>query len=84
MVPLTDRSAQRFPRLHDAHLAMVRRFADGPERDFIPGEAMFQVGERAVSAWFVLKGRAGTGAIAAALRQRATYAVGRLRESASR
>ncbi len=51
-----DRSAQRFPRLAEAQLEVVRRFATTPARDFAPGESLFQPGERSVPAWFVLKG----------------------------
>jgi thioredoxin reductase (NADPH) len=58
MVPVSDRSAQRFPRLREAQLELVRRFAETHERNFAPGEALFSVGERAVPTWFLLRGSA--------------------------
>jgi thioredoxin reductase (NADPH) len=56
MVPAADRSAQRFPRLTDAQLEVVKRFADTEARTFSPGESMFQMGDRGVPAWFLLEG----------------------------
>ena len=58
MVPVNDRSAQRFPRLRDAQLDIVKRFADAEARSFSPGEPIFQMGERGVPAWFLLEGSA--------------------------
>ena len=58
MVPLADRTAQRFPRLHEAQLDVVRRFAAAQARNFAPGEAIFNVGDRAVSTWFLVSGSA--------------------------
>ena len=58
MVPISDRSAQRFPRLREAQLDVVRRFAEAHERHFAPGECIFNVGERAVPTWFLLSGSA--------------------------
>lgn len=58
MVPISDRSAQRFPRLRETQLDVVRRFAEAHERHFAPGESMFEVGERAVPTWFLLHGSA--------------------------
>jgi thioredoxin reductase (NADPH) len=58
MVPISDRSAQRFPRLREAQLEVVKRFAEAHERNFAPGESIFNVGERGVSSWFLLKGSA--------------------------
>ena len=58
IVPISDRSAQRFPRLREAQLEVVRRFAEAHERTFAPGESIFNVGERGVSAWFLLRGSA--------------------------
>ncbi|HEY0340647.1 MAG TPA: cyclic nucleotide-binding domain-containing protein, partial [Steroidobacteraceae bacterium] len=56
MVPVSDRSAQRFPRLRDAQLAVVNRFAEEEPRSFAPEECLFQHGDRAVPTWFVLEG----------------------------
>jgi thioredoxin reductase (NADPH) len=58
LVPITDRSAQRFPPLRPAQLDVARCFADAPVRSFAPGESIFNVGDRAVSAWFLLSGSA--------------------------
>ena len=48
MVPISDRSAQRFPRLRETQLELVRRFANAEERRFAPGEKIFEVGDRGV------------------------------------
>jgi len=58
MVPVSDRSAQRFPRLRPVQLDVVRRFAEANVRNFAPGECMFNVGERAVPTWFLTSGSA--------------------------
>jgi thioredoxin reductase (NADPH) len=58
MMPVSDRSAQRFPRLREAQLDVVRRFAEARERHFAPGESIFNAGERAVPTWFLLSGSA--------------------------
>lgn len=58
MAPVSDRSAQRFPRLRDAQLGIVRRFADAEARRFSPGETIYEVGDKYVPAWFLLEGSA--------------------------
>jgi thioredoxin reductase (NADPH) len=58
MVPASDRSAQRFPQLREAQLHVVKRFAEAEARRFAPGEAIFEVGDRGVPAWFILEGSA--------------------------
>jgi thioredoxin reductase (NADPH) len=58
MVPPSDRSAQRFPRLRQEQLEVVKRFANVEPRRFSPRESLFQVGERGVPAWFLLEGSA--------------------------
>ena len=58
MSPASDRSAQRFPQLSEAQLAVVGRFAEAEPRKFAPGEAIYQAGDRAVPAWFILEGSA--------------------------
>jgi thioredoxin reductase (NADPH) len=58
MVPLSDRSAQRFPRLRQEQLEVVKRFANTESKRFSPRESIFQVGERGVPAWFLLEGTA--------------------------
>jgi thioredoxin reductase (NADPH) len=56
MAPASNRSAQRFPRLRQDQLEVVRRFANIEPRSFAPGESIFQVGDREVPAWFLLEG----------------------------
>ncbi|HVO48526.1 MAG TPA: FAD-dependent oxidoreductase [Steroidobacteraceae bacterium] len=56
MVPTSDRSAQRFPQLRAEQIEVVRRFAKSEPRRFAAGEALFEVGERGVPAWFLLEG----------------------------
>ena len=58
MVPIGDRTAQRVPRLREAQLDVVRRFAEAHERTFAPGESIYKIGERGVPAWFLLSGSA--------------------------
>jgi thioredoxin reductase (NADPH) len=58
IAPAADRSAQRFPRLREAQLAIVKRFAHDPARTFAPGEALFRDGEHCVPTWFLLSGSA--------------------------
>jgi thioredoxin reductase (NADPH) len=56
MVPSPDRSAQRFPRLTDTQLEVVKRFANVPAREFAMGESLYAIGERSVPAWFLTRG----------------------------
>jgi thioredoxin reductase (NADPH) len=56
--PVSDRSAQRFPRLREAQLEVVKRFADSQPHAFSPAEFLYQVGDRGVPTWFVLEGSA--------------------------
>lgn len=58
MVPISDRSAQRFPQLREAQLDVVKRFANAEARSFAPGEPIFEVGDRGIPAWFLLEGSA--------------------------
>jgi hypothetical protein len=58
MVPVSDRSAQRFPRLRPEQLAVVKRFAEAPARSFAPDESIFQAGHHGVPTWFLLEGSA--------------------------
>ncbi len=58
LVPAADRSAQRFPRLREAQLAIVKRFAHDPARTFAPGEPLFRDGDHCVPTWFLLSGSA--------------------------
>jgi len=56
LAPAADRSAQRFPRLRETQLSMVKRFAHDPARSFAPGESLFEVGDHCVPTWFLLSG----------------------------
>ena len=56
MVPIADRSAQRYPQLRDAQLDLVRRFTEAEPRSLSPNESLFDVGDHAIPAWFVLEG----------------------------
>ena len=58
MVPTSDRSAQRFPRLSEAQLEVVKRFANAVAQSFSPGEPIFELGDQGVPAWFLLAGSA--------------------------
>jgi thioredoxin reductase (NADPH) len=52
----STRQHQMFPVLNAAQVAMARRFASGPERQFGPGEALYSIGERDVPTWLVTGG----------------------------
>jgi thioredoxin reductase (NADPH) len=58
IVPAGDRSAQRYPRLREAQLETVKRFAGTDARRFSAGESLFNVGDRGAFAWFLLSGSA--------------------------
>lgn len=58
MFPVSDRSAQRFPRLNALQLDTVKRFGREAERSFAPDELLFDVGESGVPAWFLTEGSA--------------------------
>ena len=58
LIPMSDRSAQRFPTLRAAQLNTVRRFATKEVVHFAPGEPIFQVGEHSAPAWFLTEGSA--------------------------
>ena len=50
------RSHQLFPILDAAQVEKAKRFASGPATVFAPGEIVFDVGQRQVPMWLVLKG----------------------------
>ena len=56
MTILETRGHQMFPVLDAAQMGTAKRFASGPERNFAPGEIVYDVGERGAPAWLVLKG----------------------------
>ena len=58
LIPTPHRAAQRFPRLSNDQLAMVRRFAFDEPRDLQPGIELFNVGDLDVPVWFLLGGSA--------------------------
>ena len=53
---IETRHHQLFPVLNAAQIETAKRFASGSARNFGPGEVVFDVGERHVPAWLVLKG----------------------------
>jgi thioredoxin reductase (NADPH) len=67
MTTSETRRSQLYPTFTAAQLEAAKRFASGPERSFAPGERLYDVGDREVPAWLVLKGsiassrRGGTG-----------------------
>ena len=56
LIPLSDRSAQRFPKLREEQLAVVQRFAESEPRRFAPRAPLYRAGDRTVPAWFLLEG----------------------------
>jgi hypothetical protein len=57
LVPVSERNAQRFPRLREAH-SRASRSVLGLRRGTLQLEKSFDVGDRSVSTWFLLKGSA--------------------------
>ncbi|MET0745643.1 MAG: FAD-dependent oxidoreductase, partial [Microvirga sp.] len=51
-----NREYQMFPVLDATQVALVRRFASGPETTFPPGESIYAVAEADAPAWLILKG----------------------------
>jgi thioredoxin reductase (NADPH) len=58
LTPVSDRNAQRFPRLREPQLAIVRRFATDEAMRFASGESIFEVGDHCAPAWFLIEGSA--------------------------
>ncbi|HXW21396.1 MAG TPA: FAD-dependent oxidoreductase, partial [Rhodomicrobium sp.] len=56
MSQIQTRGHQLFPVLDAGQIETAKRFASGPAKDFAPGEVMFDVGQRHVPMWLVLKG----------------------------
>jgi len=56
IAPLSDRSAQRFPRLSEPQLSVVKRFAATDARTFAPAESLFEPGQQGAPTWFLLAG----------------------------
>src|SRR5262249_26057240 len=53
---IKTRAHQLFPVFDGSQLHTARRFASGAERKFVPGEVIYNPGERDVPTWLVLKG----------------------------
>ncbi len=56
IAPVSDRSAQRFPKLRDTQLEVVKRFAQSESRTFAPSEQLYELGDRDVPSWFIVEG----------------------------
>lgn len=54
--PVADRAGQIFPTLDMAQVETARRFSSGGVREFAPGEALYEVGEKNAPAWLVIEG----------------------------
>ncbi|MFC5069107.1 FAD-dependent oxidoreductase [Flaviflagellibacter deserti] len=56
MSAIDTRFHQRFPKLDPVQVEVMKRFASGGEREFQPGETVFEVGQRNSPAWLILRG----------------------------
>src|SRR5262245_24889615 len=56
MSVIKTRGHQLFPVLDGTQIDTAKHFASGPEREFAPGEIVYNAGERNVPTWRVLKG----------------------------
>jgi thioredoxin reductase (NADPH) len=56
MSVIKTRGHQLFPVLDGTQIDTAKHFASGPEREFAPGEIVYNAGERNVPTWLVLKG----------------------------
>jgi thioredoxin reductase (NADPH) len=56
MSVIKTRGHQLFPVLDAVQIDTAKRFASGPSREFAPGEIVYDVAERDVPVWLVLKG----------------------------
>ena len=56
MSVIKTRGHQLFPVLDAVQIDAAKRFASGPSREFEPGEMVYDVAERDVPVWLVLKG----------------------------
>src|SRR5262245_13372176 len=56
MTIIETRGHQLFPVLDGSQIDTAKRFASGQEREFAPGEMVYNAGERDVPTWLVLKG----------------------------
>ncbi len=56
MALIDERRSQMFPVLSPAQIETAKRFASREPQRFVPGELMFDVGERHAPAWLLLEG----------------------------
>src|SRR3954470_23565639 len=56
MALIDERRAQMFPTLTAAQMDVARRFASSEPHHFGPGELIYDVGQVAAPAWFILEG----------------------------
>jgi len=56
MALIDERRAQMFPTLTAAQMDVARRFASSEPHRFAPGELIYDVGQVAAPAWFILEG----------------------------
>src|SRR5262245_46204315 len=56
MSVIETRAYQLFPVLDPGQIETAKRVASGPVRDFAPGAIVFDVGERNIPIWLLLKG----------------------------
>ena len=56
MSVIETRAHQLFPVLDPGQIGTAKRFASGPAQDFAPGAIVFDVGERNIPIWLLLKG----------------------------
>jgi thioredoxin reductase (NADPH) len=56
MSVIETRAHQLFPVLDPGQIETAKRFASGPAQDFAPGAIVFDVGERNIPIWLLLKG----------------------------
>ena len=56
MASIDLRHEQMFPALDLAQIDVARRFASGPERQFVPDEVIYEVGESETATWLILAG----------------------------
>jgi thioredoxin reductase (NADPH) len=54
MTVIDTRRDQMFPVLSASQIETARRFASGEAQRFVPGELVFDVGQRQAPAWLVL------------------------------
>ncbi|GLI25115.1 thioredoxin reductase (NADPH) [Xanthobacter flavus] len=56
MTPSNSREHQMYPTFTAEQVATARRFADGPEQRFEPGETLYDIGAVGAPTWLVIEG----------------------------